>query len=107
MWNLLRAEPFAQWHFRRQVPIGRYYGDFGSHAARLIIEVDGESHGTAIAYDAARDEFIKGEGYQVVRVSNGDVMNNVEGVGLHLMQVLAATPTRPLRGHPAHEGERE
>jgi very-short-patch-repair endonuclease len=97
IWNLLRTEPLRDWHFRRQVPLGAYYADFASHAARLVIEVDGDTHGSAAArqHDAHRDAFIAGQGYQTLRISNYDVMNNLDGVGEHLMRVLAAAPTRP------------
>jgi len=44
MWRLLR-EHFADWRFRRQVPLGYAIADFASHRARLVIEVDGGQHG--------------------------------------------------------------
>ncbi len=37
--------------------------------------------------DAKRDAFMRGEGYRVLRVSNADVMRNVDGV---IVVVLAA-----------------
>ena len=49
MWNLLRGEPFRWWHFRRQVPVAAYFADFASHAAKLVVEIDGDTHGTAAA----------------------------------------------------------
>jgi very-short-patch-repair endonuclease len=100
IWNLLRVEPFRQFHFRRQVPIGRYYADFASHAAKLVVEVDGETHGSVVAqrYDADRDGFMRREGYSIIRVTNRDVMNNLEGVGIHLLAVLSAAP------HPTFAG---
>jgi very-short-patch-repair endonuclease len=109
MWNLLRGEPFRSWHFRRQAPIAAYFADFASHAAKLVIEIDGDTHGTASArrYDAARDAVLRREGYKVVRVTNRDVMNHLDGVATSIAAELAAPPTRPLRGHPPHEGEGE
>jgi very-short-patch-repair endonuclease len=106
MWNLLRAEPFRAWHFRRQVALAGYFADFASHGAKLVIEVDGDTHGTEEAqrYDAIRDAALRREGYKVVRLTNRDVMNNLAGVGTILIDLLAATPTRPLRGHPPHKG---
>ncbi len=107
LWNLLRTEPFAAFHFRRQVPIGRYYADFATHAAKLVIEVDGETHGAdaAIAYDSERETFIKGEGYAVLRFANADVMQNLEGVGTRLLQVLHQPPNGP--GLATHMGGRK
>ena len=109
MWNLLRAAPFCDWHFRRQVPLAGYFADFASHGAKLVIEIDGDTHGTAAAlrHDAVRDAALRREGYRIVRFTNRDVMNNLEGVGITTIELLAVAPTRPLRGHPPHKGEGE
>src|SRR4051812_33644048 len=82
LWNMLRAEPFAAFHFRRQVPFAPYYADFASHAAKLIIEVDGSQHteDEAIAYDARRTAFLMSRGYRVLRVQSIDVLDNLDGV---------------------------
>ena len=100
LWNQLRADPLRVHHFRRQVPLGPYYADFASHSARLVIEVDGWTHATEaeLAHDRRRDAFIRSEGYDVLRVTNVDVMENLDGVMLVVMAALeksaqAATPT--------------
>jgi very-short-patch-repair endonuclease len=79
MWNALRTLKPLGFHFRRQVPLGRYYADFACHHPRLVIEIDGLSH-TSPAYDAARDAFMMGEGYRVLRVGNDDVLRELDGV---------------------------
>ena len=79
LWRALR-EAFPDLRFRRQVPLGPYFVDLCSHGARLVIEVDGDTHVGAETYDAARTAFINGEGYDVVRFTNADVMQNIEGV---------------------------
>ena len=66
MWRALR-EAFPHAKFRRQQALGPFFADFASHAARLVIEVDGRQHGEAVAYDEARTRFIEGEGYRVIR----------------------------------------
>src|SRR3546814_1615278 len=53
LWRALR-EAFPTAKFRRQVPLGPYFADFCSHAARLVIEVDGGQHADARDYDTAR-----------------------------------------------------
>ena len=99
LWNALRTLKPLGYHFRRQVPIGRYYADFACHHERLVIEVDGETHftGSAPSYDAARDGFIRNEGYRVLRFPNPEVMENLEGVVTVIMRTLEterpATPT--------------
>ena len=40
---------------------------------RLVIEVDGDQHNTALAQDEARDAFLVGAGYRVLRVKARDV----------------------------------
>jgi len=90
MWNLLRDEPYKTARFRRQVPLGDYFADFASHSAKLVIEVDGDTHGTerAARYDAVRDDFLVSEGYQVVRFTNEDVLRNLTGVNERLVALL-------------------
>ena len=107
LWTLLRNEQFKPFHFRRQVPIGPYFADFASHGARLVIEVDGDTHGNdeTIARDAVRDEFMQSEGYDILRVTNREVMNNLEGVAFTILTRCAAAPTRPgLAGQPSPQG---
>jgi len=79
LWNALRALKPLGLHFRRQVPLGRYYADFASHHPKLVIEVDGWTHNDP-DHDAERDRFMQGEGYGVLRVSSVDVLRNLDGV---------------------------
>ncbi|WP_242125359.1 endonuclease domain-containing protein [Sphingobium sp. Sx8-8] len=89
LWTLLREKlPAAE--FRRQVPIGPYFADFASHAARLIVELDGGGHDEAT--DAPRTAFLEREGYRVIRFWNHDVMQNSEGV---LVTIVGALPPHP------------
>jgi very-short-patch-repair endonuclease len=94
MWRLLRAQ-FAEWRFRRQVPLGFAIADFASHRARLVIEIDGGQHGGTD--DAARDAMMKREGYRVVRFWNNEVLGNIAGVALVLAGVLENSPPSSLR----------
>jgi very-short-patch-repair endonuclease len=91
LWVVLRQEPLARWHFRRQLPLGPYHADFGSHAARLVIEVDGSQHfgDAAQAQDAQRNRFFAGAGYGVLRVTTSEVLGGIEGV---VAAVLARLP---------------
>jgi very-short-patch-repair endonuclease len=80
--RLLRAvrEAFPERKWRHQSPVGPFYIDILCFAARLAIEVDGDTHADSEHYDAARTKFIESEGFRVLRFANGDVMENVEGV---------------------------
>jgi very-short-patch-repair endonuclease len=74
---------------RRQHPIDRFIADFYCAEAKLLIEIDGDSH-TALdqaEYDAARTEWLEVRGYRVVRFENGDVYHNLEAVLAAVQQV--------------------
>ncbi|MCP8882719.1 endonuclease domain-containing protein [Devosia sp. XJ19-1] len=60
-WSALRQLRAQGQHVRRQVPIGPFYADFVSHRAKLVIEVDGQTHlvGGAEYRDALRTERLK------------------------------------------------
>ena len=80
LWRMLRSGQLASYKFRRQHPIGRYVADFGCEEARLVIEVDGDSHGEQQEYDEARTLHLRSLGYAVLRVTNRDVLGNMDGV---------------------------
>ena len=103
LWNALRELRPLGHHFRRQVPIGRYYADFCCHKRCLVVEVDGDTHfyDEAIAYDAVRDAFLRLEGYRVLRVTNLDVMRNFDGVMTEILSLLEQPPP----SLPPHKGE--
>ncbi len=79
MWRALR-ETFPALKWRRQVPIGPYFADFFSFAAKLVIEVDGGQHAEAASYDARRTEYLRAQGLTVLRFWNTDVLANTQGV---------------------------
>ena len=66
--------------FRRQHAIGRYVADFYCSAARLVIEIDGAVHteDRQIAHDERRDAYMRELGYEVLRVSAGEIMRNAD-----------------------------
>lgn len=100
MWRLLFPFRTGSFHFRKQAPIGPYCVDFACHHARLVIEVDGDTHATAqgIRSDARRDTFLVAEGYRVLRFTNADVLGNPEGVLAKIASELATA-------QPNHRGQ--
>ena len=97
-WRLIHPIRQAGWHFRKQAPVGRYVVDFVCHQAKLIVEIDGDSHYSdgGIARDAVRAAFLEGEGYRLLRFSNLEVMQNEEAVYLAVVEALSASgPTPP------------
>ena len=60
------------WKFRRQAAIGPYVVDFICFAARLIVELDGNSHDgeeAQVAYEQRRQAWLEAQGYRVLRLS--------------------------------------
>jgi very-short-patch-repair endonuclease len=82
LWQALRNRRLERWKFRRQHAIDRYVVDFVTLDGKLIVEVDGVTHDKASerARDKARSEVLEACGFLVVRVSNSDVYDNLEGV---------------------------
>jgi very-short-patch-repair endonuclease len=82
IWYGLRAHRLDGAGFRRQTPIGPYIVDFVSHAAKLIVEIDGGQHFETgqEARDRRRDAFLAAKGFRVLRFNNHDVMTNRTGV---------------------------
>lgn len=82
LWQHLRFKRSDGDHFRRQAPIGRYIVDFVSHRRKLIIEVDGSQHGApeVKTYDRKRAEWLKSQGYRVLRFRNEEVLDSLDYV---------------------------
>jgi very-short-patch-repair endonuclease len=79
LWNELKAKKLAGRKFVRQMPVGSYFADFACRGEKLIVEVDGSQHASS-DYDRRRDEFMRAEGYSVIRFWSGDVLKDLAGV---------------------------
>jgi len=98
LWSILRTPPLNAWHFRRQVVFPpRHIVDFCSHAARIVVEADGESHVLGHARDVERDKWLSAQGYRVVRLENGQILKNRDGVFQQLCAILAQHEPPPRR----------
>lgn len=106
LWFQLRAQRFHGVKFRRQKVIGRYIADFAANDPKLILEVDGESHGASQEYDAQRTRFLENEGYRVVRFTNMDVMTNMDGVLAKLSEIVCELLAQPPLPTLSPKGER-
>lgn len=88
LWQLLRTNKLAGWHFRRQQIIDGFIVDFYCHAASLIVEVDGGIHETQKEQDAERDAHLVSRGFRVLRVTNDEVNHDIEGVLKKILENL-------------------
>ena len=109
LWSRLRNRQIDGWKFKRQVPFGRFVLDFYCSDARLAVEVDGDTHGTAadISNDSDRTKFLEEQGVKVLRFWNTDVRDNIEGVleMIYLALGQQPAPSPALRARLSPRGE--
>jgi very-short-patch-repair endonuclease len=101
LWRIVRAGNMGV-KFRRQAVIGRYVVDFVCFEKKLVIEVDGGQHDQD-QKDVRRDEWLKSQGYQVLRFWNNDVLGNMDGV-YEVIEARLNSPT-PAPPHAKCAGE--
>lgn len=77
LWGCLRNQQMEGIKFRRQHPIGYYIVDFYCAQAKLIIEIDGDSHAEQVEYDQDRTGWLESQGYRVIRFTNQDIKENL------------------------------
>ena len=80
LWSKLRSKQVAGQKFRRQHPIGKYIVDFVCIDKNLIVELDGSQHINASGYDNVRTNFLKTEGFEIIRFWNNEVFNETDAV---------------------------
>ena len=88
LWRALRLRQLDSLRFRRQFAIGRYIVDFVCLEARIIVELDGGQHDAQRNYDAARDRWLTEQGFQVIRIWNNAVTQNVAGVAEAILRAV-------------------
>ena len=86
LWERLRAGRLEGVHFRRQQVIEPYIVDFYCHQATLVIEVDSSVHQDQQEYDRQREHDLQLLGLSIIRFSNTDVNQNLEGVLEEILQ---------------------
>lgn len=86
--------------FFRQRPIGNFVVDFYCPKKKLVIEIDGGQHfwdGENIKKDLKRDDYLKNKlNLKVLRFSNIEVFNNMEGVVGKILEETQKSPSIPL-----------
>jgi len=82
LWSKIRRKQIPEYQFYRQRIIGNCIVDFYCPKARLVIEVDGGQHYSQerVEFDKLRDKKLANLGLRVLRLSNMDVLQNIDGV---------------------------
>ncbi len=82
LWSRLRRKQFEGHQFYRQKVIGNHIVDFFCPKAKLVIEVDGAQHysGKGKQKDRIRDHYMESLGLSVLRVSDREVFDNLNGI---------------------------
>ncbi len=90
LWSRLRGKQLLGVQFYRQKPLGPFIVDFYSHAAKLVIEVDGGQHYEEehAKKDIKRDEHLTGLGLRVMRFDNRQVMLETDAVVEEIFKVI-------------------
>ena len=77
--------------------MGPFIADFACMSHKLLVELDGSDHAKQVEQDRRRDEFLRGEGYRVMRFWNNEVFHNCLGVLDSIHHALESQPQRPTR----------
>jgi 3-isopropylmalate/(R)-2-methylmalate dehydratase small subunit len=110
LWSELKKRPSGL-KFRKQHPAGPYTLDFYCPAARLCVEIDGQSHerGDSQIRDGERDRFLEHHRVHVVRLPAPEVLRNLDDAVRYIaQQAEERIPLhRPVDGPPPHRSDRE
>jgi len=87
LWRHLKGGPEGL-KFRKQHSIGDYFLDFYVATQKIAIEIDGIAHdmGDRPERDEARDEILRGEGIEILRIPATDVLKSPEDVAEMLVR---------------------
>jgi very-short-patch-repair endonuclease len=82
MWKLLRNRRLAGFKFCRQQPYGPYILDKYCARAKLVVELDGDSHATSEGQenDRERDAYLAANGILMLRFWNVEIHNEKDAV---------------------------
>ncbi|TAL61356.1 MAG: DNA mismatch repair protein MutS [Bacteroidetes bacterium] len=95
LWTCLKRKAQDDYHFRQQHIIGKYIADFACLDRQLVIEVDGLIHQLPdnIENDKVRTEWLKEQGFTVIRFKNEEIIGNIEEVLQQVVNRLKSLPS--------------
>jgi len=109
LWSRLRANQMDGHKFRRQHALGSYIVDFVCLNARLVIEIDGDTHDpeSRQASDTSRTTYLEQLGFRVLRLWNHQMVEELdESMGVILNELRAVVQADAPLPNPLPFGER-
>jgi methylmalonyl-CoA mutase len=104
LWQHIRNNQTG-FKIRRQHAIDGYIADFVCLAKGLVIEVDGGYHKLTTEQDEVRTEVLNNKGFDVIRFTNEDVLNNTAVVINTIKDKLTIQPDRQVLSFGEDLGE--
>ena len=88
LWSKIRMRQINGYQFYRQRIKGNYIVDFFCAKLKLVIELDGGQHYSIenLNSDRKRDDALRKLGLKVLRFSDIDVLQNIEGVVMTIIE---------------------
>jgi very-short-patch-repair endonuclease len=87
------GQKISRFQIPTQHAIDPYIVDFYCHDKRLIVEVDGDIHLASAEEDAARQDYLEGLGFIVVRLRNCEVQEGMDRALSKISNVLENFPS--------------
>ena len=108
LWEKLYKNRLLGFRFKRQHPELHYIVDFYCHKAKLVIELDGDSHANQVEYDKERTLVMEGLGLKVIRFKNEEVFHDMDSV-LKIIEaeVRHRSPLNPKGHHRARDNHQD
>ncbi|GAA4808924.1 hypothetical protein GCM10011365_17050 [Marinicella pacifica] len=90
LWQFLKGKQLKGYRFNRQKPLLNYIADFYCYELKLVIELNGYSHDFKDGQnrDFKKQQDLERAGLRVVRFTDNDVMDNIEGVVADLERIV-------------------
>jgi very-short-patch-repair endonuclease len=90
LWSKTRYKQLKGYQFYRQKIVGNHIVDFYCPRANLIVEVDGGQHyiNEVKQGDKVRDDYMVSLGLRVLRFSDQEIFENIEGVTERILENL-------------------
>lgn len=98
LWQKIRNRQIG-YKFKRQFGINKYVVDFYCPELKLIIEIDGATHGLEyeVKYDYQRQNYLENLGLIVKRYLNIEIKNNLRAVLADIVETCEKIEGKP---HP-------